>query len=189
MPTVIETIDTPYEGWLTLRLARMRDEHGATFTREIEDHGRGVAVLPYDPERRTALIIRLARAPVIFIGQTELLVEAPAGLLEEGEDPADAARREAFEEAGVALTTLEPLGEIWTMPGISTERMFMYLGAYSVASRTGAGGGLAEEHENIAVEEMPLADLAAMADANRLTDIRTLLLVTTLRLRHPALFA
>lgn len=189
MPTVIETIDTPYQGWLKLRRAHMRDEHGQTFTREIEDHGRGVAVLPYDPERRTALVVRLARAPVIYVGETALLIEAPAGLLEDGEEPAEAARREAFEEAGVALTTLEPLGEIWTMPGISTERMFMYLGAYSAASRTGTGGGLAEEHENITVEEMPLAGLAAMADANRLTDIRTLLLVTTLRLRHPALFA
>lgn len=189
MPTVIEKVEMPYDGWLKLRLAHMRDEHGNTFPREIEDHGNGVAVLPYDPERRTALVIRLPRAPVIYAGQTELLIEAPAGLLEDGEDPAEAARREAFEEAGVTLTTMEPLGEIWTMPGISTERMFMYLGAYSAASRTGPGGGLAEEHENITVEEMPLAELAAMADANSLTDIRTLLLVNTLRLRHPALFA
>ena len=76
-----------------------------------------------------------------------------------------------------------------TMPGISTERIHLYLGAYDAADRTGAGGGLDAEEEHITVVEMPLADLAAQADAGQLMDAKTMLLVQTLRLRRPDLFA
>ena len=180
--------ETLYKGWLTLLKAKLRlgEEH---FDREIEHHGEGATVLPYDPARRVALTIRLPRAPLLVRGETELLIEAPAGLIEEGEDPGECVRREALEEAGVRLGNLEPLGAIWTMPGISTERMHMFLAPYAAADRIAAGGGVAGENENITVSETPLADLARLADANALPDIRTLVLVQSLRLRHPALFA
>ncbi len=186
LPT-IETIDTVYKGWLTILKAHLRLGPDV-FVREVEHHGDGAAVLPYDPVRRVALVVRLPRTPLLVQGETTLLVEAPAGLIDPGEEPGESARREAFEEAGVRLQALEPLGAIWTMPGISTERMHMFLAPYHQADRTGAGGGLADEHENITVEEMPLAELARLADANALPDIRTLVLVQTLRVRHPALF-
>src|SRR5207253_1494510 len=72
-----------------------------------------------------------------------------------------------------------------SMPGISSARMDLYLATYSETGRVGAGGGLAEEHEDITVVEMKLAELAAMADAGQLTDMKTMLLVQTLRLRRP----
>src|SRR3712207_3639422 len=119
-------------------------------------------------------------------GKPEML-EAPAGLLEE-DDPADCARREALEEVGLTLTSLEPVGGVWTMPGISTEHMHLFLAPYVLRDRTGRGGGVAGEHENITVVEMGLAELAAMADSGRLADLKTLTLVQTLRLRRPELF-
>ena len=188
MAVVIERIETAYKGWLRLLIAHMRGDDGARFERVIEDHGAGCAVLPYDAGRRVALVIRLPRAPVLLSGAAEHLVEAPAGLVDDGEEPAAAARREAFEETGVRLSALEDVGTIWSMPGISTERMSLYLAPYTAADRTGQGGGLADEHENITVEEMPLAQLARLADANQLTDMRTLAMVQTLRLRHRELF-
>lgn len=187
MHPVIDTVETLHRGWLTIMRATLRTGN-ERFDREIEHHGNGGTVLPYDPDRRVALIIRQPRAPMMVAGETGLLIEAPAGLIEAGEEPEACVRREAFEEAGVRLATLEPLGAIWTMPGISTERMFMFLAPYGPADRTGPGGGLAQEQESIAVDEMPLAELARMADANQLTDIRTLTLLLSLRLRHPDLF-
>ena len=139
MTIEIENSEVVYEGWLTVRKATMRDDAGERFSRLIEDHGEGVAVLPYDPTRKVALVVRLPRAPVLFKGETEHLIEAPAGLLEQGEEPAAAARREALEEAGVALTTMEPLGTIWTMPGVSTERMHLFLAPYALADRVAGG--------------------------------------------------
>ena len=185
----IRSTTLAHGGWLKLRVATLAGDDGVTFTREIEDHGPAVAVLPYDPERRVALLVMLPRAPVLLMGGSSDALEAPAGLRENDEDPGDCARREALEEAGVTLRDLEEAGHTWSMSGVSTERMHLFLAPYAAEDRTGEGGGLAGEHENITVVEMPLAELRARADRNALDDMKTLCLVQTLRLRRPDLFA
>ena len=179
---------TVYEGWARYLVAEVRMPDGSRIGREVEDHGPAVAVLPYDPERRVALLVRQFRTPPCFVDGTASVLEAPAGLREE-EDAGTCARREAFEEVGLRLSTLEPAGRVWSLPGLSTERMDLFLAPYRAADREGAGGGLAEEHESIEVVEVALPDLAAMAERGEVADMKTLCLVQTLRLRHPALFA
>ena len=97
-------------------------------------------------------------------------LEAPAGILDR-EDPEECARREAMEECGLRLEALEPLVRAWSMPGVSTETMDLFLAPYSAEDRVAPGGGLAEEHEQIEIVEMSCAELAAMMDAGRLADI------------------
>jgi nudix-type nucleoside diphosphatase (YffH/AdpP family) len=185
-PAIVET-KIIHEGWGRFLLVRLRLPDGQILTREIEDHGSAVVVLPYDPVRRMAVLVRQLRAPVLLTTSETEVLEAIAGGLET-EDTADCARREAMEEAGLALSALEPVATAWTMPGISTERLALYLATYSEADRIGDGGGLADEHENITVEEVPLSELAAMADRGALNDLKTLALLQTLRLRRPELF-
>ena len=88
----------------------------------------------------------------------------------------------------MTLGALEEAGHVWSMCGVSTERMHLFLAPYAAEHRTGEGGGLAEEHENITVVERPLADLAAEADAGTILDGKLLTLVLALRLRRPDLF-
>jgi nudix-type nucleoside diphosphatase (YffH/AdpP family) len=176
-----------YSGYVTLLALRLRLPDGEEITREVEDHGRAVAVLPYDPARRTALLVRLLRAPVLLGTGAPDLLEAPAGMVEE-EDPSHTARRELQEEAGLRIGSLEHAGCVFTSPGVSTERMDLYLAPYAEADRTGAGGGVAGEHENITVCEMPLSDLWIMAERGEIADMKTLTLLLTLRVRHPQLF-
>src|SRR6516165_4460162 len=114
----------------------------------------------------------------------EHLLEAVAGSVED-EAPDECAHREAMEEAGLKLRAVEHLGTAWSMPGISTEQMDLYLAVYSKADRVGLGGGVADEHEGITVIELPLAELAAMADAGQIVDMKTLAVLQTLRLRKP----
>lgn len=186
-PPRITGTRTVYEGWARYLVAEVRMPDGTRIGREVEDHGPAVAVLPYDPERRVALLVRQFRTPPCFVDGTASVLEAPAGLREE-EDAEACARREAFEEVGLRLSTLEPAGRVWSLPGLSTERMDLFLAPYRAADRESAGGGLAEEHESIEVVEVALPDLAAMADRGEVADMKTLCLVQTLRLRHPALF-
>ena len=76
----------------------------------------------------------------------------------------------------------------WSLAsGISTERIHLFLAAYRASDRVGGCGGATGEHENIKVVEMPLVDLADLADRGELTDMKTLTLV--LRVRRPDLFA
>lgn len=178
-----------HDGWSRFRIVRVRAADGTVLQREVEDHGPAVAVLPYDAERRVATLVTQMRPPVMVATGDMALTEVPAGLLEEGEDPAACARREAMEEAGLRLGVLEPLGALWPMPGLSTERMHLFLAAYTQADRIADGGGLAAEHEGIVVEESSLAALAAGIDSGALTDMKTVVLLLQLRHRRPDLFA
>jgi nudix-type nucleoside diphosphatase (YffH/AdpP family) len=188
MPPSIARSETLYEGWLRILGLHIRSEQGEEVRREVEDHGRAVAVLPYDPERRNALVIKLLRAPVLLAAGDPELLEAPAGMVDDGEDAAAAVIREAREETGVRLSALEHLGAAWSMPGISTERIDLYLAPYAQRDRIEAGGGVAGEHENITVVEMPLHELWSMVERGELTDMKTQALVLHLQARHPELF-
>ena len=188
MPPRILSVRTAYKGWATISLAMIEGENGDTYERLIEDHGRSVCVLPFDRQRRVATLVRQFRAPVcLSSGKTDLL-ECPAGLADN--QPADEAiRRESLEETGLHLNDVQLVATVWTMPGVSTERMHLFLAAYSTGDRRGTGGGEASEHENIMMEEVSLSQLAAMADNGRIEDMKTFLLIQTLRLRTPELFA
>jgi nudix-type nucleoside diphosphatase (YffH/AdpP family) len=187
MSARILEVRTIYEGWGKFLKAKIELANGETVEREIEDHGRAVVVLPYDPQRRIVILVRQMRSPVLLAGGDAYSLEAPAGSLDEA-DPQMCARREALEEAGLRLGALEPVVRAWAMPGVSTEQLDMFLAPFYADDRVAAGGGLDDEQEYIEVVEMACVELAAMMDSGRLLDLKTLTLALTLRLRHPDLF-
>ncbi len=176
------------DSWATFLKADVRLDDGAVVSRQIEAHGEVAVVLPYDPIRRKALLVRLLRVPPLYAQGLQAITEAPAGLLDPGETAEAAARREAMEETGVQLGQLEAVGSYWSTPGISTERMWLFLAPYAEGDRRGAGGGLAEEHEGIEVLEVGLDALGRMLDGGQIDDMKTLALVQALKLRRPDLF-
>jgi nudix-type nucleoside diphosphatase (YffH/AdpP family) len=186
LPKLIE-VKTLYEGWGRFLVARLRLQDGQDVNREIEDHGQAVAVLPYDAERRIALLVRQLRPPALLASGRVDMLEAPAGRLD-STDPEACARREAFEEVGVRLGGLEPVVTAWTMPSVSTETIHLFLAPFQLADQTGSGGGLLEEQEHITVETVPLHRLPDMIEAGELVDMKTLVLVLSLRHRRPDLF-
>ena len=177
-----------YEGWTTFGVATVTQPDGTAVNRCVEHHGAAAVVLPYDPVRRTALLVRQVRVGPAWWGGDGQLDEAPAGGLDGGA-PDETARREALEEAGVRLGALEPVGALYPMPSVSTERLHLFLAAYAAGDRIAEGGGLAEEDEQVAVLEVALADLVAAAAAGRLSDMKTIVLLQALQLRRPELFA
>ena len=177
-----------YDRWAKFLIATVRSPDGQAVEREIEDHGEAVCVLPYNAERKTAILVRQMRAPVLFAAGAENLIEAVAGVKERDEHADACAHRETREEAGLELQSLQHVFTAWTMPGISTERMHFYLAAYAGEARPEFRGGLAGEHEHTIAVEFPLAELARMAEEGELVDVKTLLLLQTLRLRQPGLF-
>lgn len=177
-----------HRGWNTFGIATLTQSDGSTVPRALEDHGEAACVLPYDPERRVALLVRQARVGPAFWGEPADFDEAPAGGLDGGE-PEETAIREAMEEAGVRLRQLEPVARAYSMPSVSSERLWLYLAPYAQADRIGPGGGLHAEGEQVLAFEVPLAELAEAARAGRLPDLKTLVLVQALMLRSPELFA
>lgn len=179
--------DLIYDGWLSLRECQVQLPNGAVEQRLLEDHGDAAAVLAYDPTRRCAILISQPRLSVFQTG-AEPVLEAVAGRLD-GLAPELAARKEAMEEAGLAIREVQFVSCLWSMPAVSTERIWLYLAAYEPSDRVGAGGGADDENECIEVHELPLDHLARLADAGELTDSKTLILIQALQLRRPDLFS
>jgi nudix-type nucleoside diphosphatase (YffH/AdpP family) len=186
MPDRILSARTIYRGWFDVLMLRVKLDSGEEIEREVVAHPSGAAVLPFDPERRVALVIDEARPPVLFEGKGRM-IEVIAGAIEE-DDPETCARREALEEGGLKLGQLDHVARLWATPATSTERVDYYLAAYSEQDRVGPGGGLADEEEHVRVREIPLAELWRMAEERTLRDSKTLTLLQALRIRRPDLF-
>jgi nudix-type nucleoside diphosphatase (YffH/AdpP family) len=183
----IVRITTAHAGFTKLLVATIRLADGRTITREIEDHGSAVCVLPYNVNRKAAVLVRQLRAPVLYAEGHRDTLEAIAGIIEES-DPVVCARREAMEEAGLHLDQIELVAQGWTMPGVSTERMHFFLARYPDQIVNNDRRGVESEHEDVFPVEIELARLASMADERQITDVKTLLLVQSMRLLKPELF-
>ncbi|MEE1612348.1 NUDIX domain-containing protein [Microvirga sp. CF3016] len=183
----IQKVETLYEGWRRLLKVTVEMPDGRTMAREVLNSTDAAAVLPYDPETRKVILIRQFRAPVMHVEGHPDFLEAVAGLLD-GDEPEACARRETMEEAGLRITELEPVGTAWSAPGMTTERLHLFLAPYTAADRVGEGGGLAEEHEEIEVLEIGLDELMSLLERGAIADMKTLALVQALQLRHPELF-
>lgn len=129
-------------------------------TRETFFAGRAVIVLPYDPVRDAVLVVEQFRANMFALGDpSPWVIEAVAGLIDPGETPEDAVRREAEEEAGVRPTAVELIAEAYSSTGSSTEFLHAYA-ALADFDDLGEGGGLDSEGEDIRRIILPFEDFA-----------------------------
>jgi nudix-type nucleoside diphosphatase (YffH/AdpP family) len=160
---------------------RRRDGTWERQAREVYDRGHGAAILPYDAERRTVLLVRQFRLPAWVTGHAEPLVEACAGLLD-ADDPVTCIRREAEEELGYRLAEVTPIFAPYMSPGSVSERLWCFVARYSPLDRISDGGGSATEGEDIEVLELPLEDAYAAALDGRIIDAKTIMLIQHLML-------
>lgn len=87
--------------------------------REVVRHSGGVVILAIHNNK--ILFVKQFRYPM-----KEVLLELPAGKLEYGEDPFNAAKRELEEETGYCANKWTPLGFVYTSPGYSDEKLYLY---------------------------------------------------------------
>ncbi len=166
---------------------RRRDGRSQTFQREVYDHGDGAAILLHDAARGRVLLVRQWRFgafvnPSAGHGDTApgWLIEVPAGLLD-GRDPVTAICAEAMEEVGVRVENPVRVLDCYMSPGSVSERVSLFLGAYTPADRVAAGGGLRDEGEDIEILEPTLDEAMAMVRSGAIADAKTALLLYHLR--------
>ena len=124
-----------------LRRDMVRMPDGDVVGRDILEHPGAVAVVALDAEERV-LMIRQYRHPV-----GRLLWEIPAGLRDVAGEPLhETARRELVEEAGYRAARWSVLADVFTSPGISTERLRIFL-ARDLAEVPEAERSFVRQHE------------------------------------------
>ena len=141
----------------------LRMPDGTVVPRDLFCYAGAVVILPVLPDGRIVLI-RNYRFAV-----DEHLLELPAGLLAEGEEPARAAARELAEETGYTAGTLTALGSFYTGPGTSNEIMHTFL-----ATDLRAGRQDLEEYEEITVEVHTQPEVREMVASGELHDGKTI---------------
>jgi ADP-ribose pyrophosphatase len=112
------------------------------------------------------------------------LLEVPAGTLEDGESPETCAARELEEETGYRPGALRPLGWIWTTPGFTDEKIWLYLATGLVAAQQRL-----EDDELLTVERLPVAEAIERAARGGICDgksVSALLRAAPLLLSPPA---
>ncbi len=152
-----ELIDSQdcYQGFFHLRRYRLRHSQFAggwspVLTRELLHRGHAAAVLLYDPDLDSVVLVEQFRIGAIEQPDGPWLTELVAGYVEEGESADDVVRRESLEEAGCTVSEVIPIHEYLVTPGGSIERMSLFCGRVK-APKDGAVHGVAEEGEDIRV--------------------------------------
>lgn len=135
--------------------------------RAIWAAGDAALVLPYDPVRDRVLLIEQFRPGPYRRGDpSPWLLEPIAGRIDPGESPAQAACREAQEEAGLQLERLELVADSYVSPGTTTEHFHLFVGLADLPDDLPGLGGNAEEAEDIRSHLMSWAAFDARLTAH-----------------------
>jgi ADP-ribose pyrophosphatase len=145
---------------------------------------QALIVLPYDPVTDVVVLIEQFRIGAFAADLPPWLTEAVAGVVEPGEVPETTARREALEEAGCAVSDLEPIGTILLCPGVMAESCTMYCGRVD-ASGVGGIRGMTDEGEDIRASALPADDAIARAQDGRIVSAYGVLPLLWLGLNRP----
>ena len=140
----------------------VRLENGNTSTREVVHHHGGACILPVDEAGNVYLVRQFRYA----IG--EEIWELPAGKLEAGEDPFEAAKRELGEECGLTADHFEDLGVVYPTVGYDSERIYIWAatGLHRAAQHL-------DEDEFLDVVKMPLEKALALVLDGTIRDSKT----------------
>lgn len=145
-------------------------------SRETYDRGNGATILLYNRERRTVVLTRQFRYPAFVNGHRGLLIEAPAGLLEE-RLPEEAIRKEVAEETGYSVHDVRKVFEAFMSPGSVTEKLFFYVAEYDAGLRGDEGGGVPEDGEDIETIEMSIEAAMEGIASGAIQDGKTIMLL------------
>lgn len=135
-----------------------------THTWDIIVHPGAVALIPITESSNLLLLKQWRRA----IGK--IIIELPAGTLEEGENPLICAQRELQEETGYMANSIEPFGGIYSAPGFTTEYIHLFIAKDLILSPLPG-----DDNEGIDVIEVSLSESIRMIETNQIGDAKTII--------------
>lgn len=171
---------------LTLQHRRFAGGWSDPLVREVFERGDAVAVLPYDPETDSLVMIEQFRPGAMRGDDTPWMLELIAGVVEPGESDVEVAHREAMEEAACELSELVPIATVFPSAGACTEQVRLFCGR---VSRADLGGlhGVQEEGEDILVHSIARTDALQLLADNLVPNGHTLIALQWLHIHAESL--
>lgn len=153
------------------------DGEWETQQREAYDRGNGAAILLYNQQKGTIILTRQFRLPTYINGNEDgMMIEVCAGILDK-DKPEDCIRKETREETGYNVSKVKKVFESYMSPGSVTEILYFFVAEYTDEMKVAAGGGLAEEQENIEVLELSFMKAIEMMSNGEIKDAKTIMLL------------
>lgn len=183
--------DVCYQGFFRLERYRIRHELFAggwsdEIVRELLERGHAAAVLPYDPEGDSVVMIEQFRIGAMQTPTGPWLLEFVAGIIDPDEEPEQVVVREALEEMGSEVTDLVPILAYHVSPGGCSERIHLFCGRVD-ARLTGGVHGIAEEGEDIRVRVLLFEEAFALLNAGKITSATAIIALQWLALNRERL--
>jgi nudix-type nucleoside diphosphatase (YffH/AdpP family) len=144
--------------------------------------GDAASALVYNTDRKQLILVRQFRYPTVIKGSGWLL-ETIAGMVDEGETPDQAVRREIEEEIGFRAANVEQFALFYVSPGAVDERVFLFYAEVGESNRTNEGGGKEEEGEDLEIFYVSPEEARRMVERQEITDAKTLIALQWLQLR------
>lgn len=145
---------------------RFDGERATCLPREVFVGADAALVLPYDRGRDRLLLVEQFRPGPARRGDPQpWILEPVAGLVDAGETPEEAARREAKEEAHLDLKELVPMFAGYSSPGNATDHFYAYLALCDLPDDHAASGGLEAEHEDLKLHLLPFDEAMALVES------------------------
>lgn len=170
-----------YRGWSTLKEYTIdyQFENGekARLLREIYNSGDGAAVLLYNEEKETVILVRQFRLAALVNGHPDgFLLECCAGMLDKN-TPEATIIKEIEEETGYRVSEIQKAGSVYATPGAHMEKIYLYLAPYRDFMKVSQGGGNREEHEEIELVEWSFEECRNAVAQGLIEDAKTLILI------------
>lgn len=156
------------------------DSKGKLLEKKNEIYFRpdAVTVLLVDKGKRKFMLTKQFRMATYLNGNVSgHLVEACAGIIDEGESPEQTAHREVGEETGYQIYNLRKIANVYTSAGGITEFQHLYIAEYESGKQDGEGGGLEEEGEDIELVEMDFDEAREKLRKAEFIDAKTVMLL------------
>ncbi|WP_042458076.1 NUDIX hydrolase [Neobacillus dielmonensis] len=159
---------------ISLHVQEVELPNGNYSKREIIKHPGAVAILAVTDDNKILMVEQFRKA------LERTIVEIPAGKLEQGEDPAECARRELEEETGYECKSLERITSFYTSPGFADEIVHVFL-ARGLSKKENAAG--LDEDEFVNLEEISLEEALRYVEQQKIYDAKTIYAVQYLQLQ------
>jgi ADP-ribose pyrophosphatase len=147
LPVTIESQTEVFRGFRKMDVIEyVEDGSGLRAKRELVEGRHAVAVVVFDPQLEKLVMIRQFRLGAQLGTGHGFTCEIVAGLIDEGEEPINSAKRELTEETGLVAKRIEPLCQFLTTPGLTSEVIHLFYAEVD-ASNMARSAGMEDETE------------------------------------------
>ena len=159
--------DNIYDGKiLKLRVETVELENKRYSKREIVDHQKGVGIIAYDGDDKIWMVKQYRKA------LDKMTLEIPAGLVDPGELPIEAAKRELQEEIGYFPNSITYLFDMHSSPGFTNDKLSFFVGKDLEISSLDQ-----DEDENVIAESFYIKELYQMVENGEITDAKSIIAI------------